>query len=920
MTDETSAPPDFEAPGGPRARRAQDDTQILLACLEAYSSAPTPKDAVSALFYAMRLRLDVSFSVIVAPTDTRGELQIVATDKPTLLNAKLTAPFDIWHTARALPNVRAVEGWDALDGFREAAGAIVAPGSQTHALIACRAAPRSFAPRHVRLIEQLAGLAVQALRTGELMAENALLAATISGSSAGFAISDATEDGQPLVYVNRAFEKISGYTAAEVVGQNCRFLSAEPPNSPERLRLRAAVAARQGGTFVLRNRRKSGQEFWNELTLYPVEDRTGRVRNMVATQTDVTARMAAAEERDIVRRRMDRALTATNDAYLVLEADDSVAFANAAVHRFFPSPQLKWRVGTHFDENWEAYLAGAEAAGQHVSRLLRAANHPGLEFLPDGQELILPDGRAVLVRGKRLDDRGRVLTATDVTAMKSAQNLLADRLTAMEAAPDGIATTDPLGRLTYLNSAALSLLGFEREAQATGTPWRDRYDGAGTAVATAGGSGFEVTLTRSAAADTHTHEIVGSPLPAGGTVLAIRDITEKLALEERENDLTRELIRLQRQDAVAQLTAGVAHDFNNLLSAINGSATLIGMSGPLPEAARPHLDRIAAAGAQSAKLVARLLDVGAGENFDGLFAFSDVLDGVPSLVSSSLPEAVTLHMAPARGPMTLQGDPSSLSRILINLILNARDAIGAEGGTITVTAADQGGLDGAMLLAGQIADETRYAKITVADTGGGIDAAQLADITKPYFTTKGRQGTGLGLATSAMQIQAAGGAMAVQSDKGAGTRFALFWPLHRGAPRPAVTDDAAPADQDLSGRTILIVDDEDSVSEVLASYLERQGAEVATCSDPRDAQAAIRDDPGAWSALITDYDMPALSGGALVAALRPIAPDLPIIVVTALAKRLTDPRVGPGTVTAVFAKPVDLAALSETLAQVTAKA
>ena len=112
-----------------------------------------------------------------------------------------------------------------------------------------------------------------------------------------------------------------------------------------------------------------------------------------------------------------------------------------------------------------------------------------------------------------------------------------------------------------------------------------------------------------------------------------------------------------------------------------------------------------------------------------------------------------------------------------------------------------------------------------------------------------------------------------------------------------------------------MVDDDPNVGHVISKYLEAVGAEVATCEDPRDALDAIADDPESWSALITDYDMPHMNGGELSARARQIAPDLPVIVVTALARRLTDPRLTEGQVAAILSKPVDLDQLCSTLEQ-----
>ena len=642
-------------------------------------------------------------------------------------------------------------------------GMIVAVINDDMALVTLRGRDEVFRKRDLDLVQRLAGLALQALKNREIAAENELLAATISGSSSGFAISDATRSDNPLVYDNAAFETLSGYSAAEVIGQNCRFLTAETPDAPERVRLRQAVADRSGGTFLLQNRRKSGELFWNELTLYPVHAASGEVRNLVATQTDVTTRVAAAEERDLVRARMERALAATEDAYLVLEPDGRIAFTNAAVAGLFPAPGLDWAVGTAFGENWTAYLEDCADFPGRVTRLLQEPDLEALADLTTGQEADLPDGRSVLLRAGRLDDGGLVVSATDITPMKSAQRLLSQRLAAIEAAPDGIAVADDAGRIVYLNSAASALLGFATPSGGLGKRWHTRY----AKRSPRGMAGtFEVTLDRSDTDENQTHEITGSPLEAGGSILVIRDVTETLADEAREAEMMRELARLQRQEAIAQLTAGIAHDFNNLLSAINGSATLIGLSANLPEDARPHLDRITAAGAQSAKLIARLLDVGTSSETEGVFDLSSVLKALPNVLGTNLPASIAFAINSDSATLVLKGTSGILSQIMVNLVLNARDAIGDGEGQITLNANACSGADAAALAFGKLEPGVRYARLILQDTGGGMSPDVAANAFRPFFTTKGRQGTGLGLATAALQVQSVGGAIALESVEG----------------------------------------------------------------------------------------------------------------------------------------------------------
>ncbi|AHM03618.1 hypothetical protein roselon_01227 [Roseibacterium elongatum DSM 19469] len=892
-----------------REARVLEETRTLLECVEAYSTAPSAGAALASIFVSLAQKIGADLSMLVVP-DEAGSLRVVACSEAAYLGETLRAPVDVFARPRNIADLNLLGEWSGAIDPETFPGLIVAPVSDSLALMALRKAPHPFRKTDVPLVQRLSGLAAQALQNREVAAEKDLLAATISGSSSGFAIADATDPNRPLVYVNAAFERISGYSAAESLGRNCRFLNAEPEGAPERVRLGRAVAEATGGTFLLRNRRKSGELFWNELTLFPVRDTAGTVRNLVATQSDVSDRVAAAAERDQANDRMRRALAATEDAFLLLDRDQRVVFANDAVEGLFPADGLQWARGTHFSQNWARYLEGCRDLPGRVTALLRNPDIPALSHLPSGREVDLPDGRNVLMRAGVLDDGGLVVSATDITAMKSAERLLSQRLAAIEATSDGIAVTDDGGRLIYLNSSASYLLGFAEARSGLGQRWRDRY--APGPERTRPGAPFATTLSRASGETVQTHEISGAPLDGGGSVIVIRDITENLATAAREEDLMAELLRMQRQEAIAQLTAGVAHDFNNLLSAINGSATLIGMIDDLPAEVKPHLERIATAGAQSAKLVARLLDIGAGSETTGTFALSSILADLPSLVAPSLPGRIAFAIEDGTPPVALRGTASSLSQILINLILNARDAIGAADGRIALSVTRFAATQAKDLAVGSLDPGRTYARLAVQDTGAGMDAETASDIFRPYFTTKGRQGTGLGLATAAMQIRSVGGALGVQTAPGAGTRLTVYWPIAELRPRTEAATLAA--DDDLTGLTILVVDDDPNVGAVLASFLEARGAEVAGCEDPRDALAVIEEDPAAWSALITDYDMPAMSGGALAAAAIAAAPDLPVFVVTALSKRLSDPRLMDGKAAGIFAKPIDLEALAQALA------
>lgn len=885
-------------------------TQTLLNALEAFTSSGDAKQALRSVFVSLEQYIGAEAAVLLEKND--GGLHVVASSDPALLDLELVPPVDILSRTRNVTDLSLLGAWGGSLDVSGYSGSILSPASENHVLLCFRTEEKQFKRDDTSLVERLSGLAVQALQNSRLAAENELLAASIEKSSSGFAIADATDPKRPLVYVNKAFEELSGYSAEEVLGENCRFLSDEPKDSAVRKELREAVAQCREGTFLLRNKRKNGEPFWNELTLFPVSSPDGSVRHLVATQTDVTARVSAASERDHLQNQMTNALSATDDAFLVLNGKNEVTFANDAVNKLFPVQSLNWKTGTSFEENWSAYLEQAKAYPMRTTRLLQQPDLLGLADAGVARELDLPDGSSILLRARRLDDEGLVISATEITAMKLAQKLLAQRLAAIEAAGDGIAVTDEDGRILYQNSSAANLLGFRSSDAGLGLGWQSRYAASPRQLAN---KKFSANFIRGSGVTRKTHEVSGSPISNGGMVIVIRDITDNLKTEAREEELLRELVRLQRQEAIAQLTAGIAHDFNNLLSTINGSVTLIDMLEDMPVDAAKHLQRISKAGSEAARLTNRLLDIGAGEDEAGIFDVRSAIKDLPSLLSSNLGQNIEFVSEINAPGLVLRGSPGTLTQMLVNMVLNSADSIGSADGKISLKVSSGSVAKRETQPVGILNPKQVYACFEITDTGTGMDKETAQNIFRPYFTTKGRQGTGLGLATAAMQIQAVGGAISLETEPDVGTTIRAYWPTHQSQSETDPSE--ANPNSDLRGQTIIVVDDDRNVAEVIAGYLENCGAEIAICEDPRDALEAVQDNPTSWSALITDYDMPNMNGGELVELISSAAPDLKVFVVTALAKRLSDPRLSSANVKRIFSKPVNFKELTAALAETT---
>jgi CheY-like chemotaxis protein len=364
----------------------------------------------------------------------------------------------------------------------------------------------------------------------------------------------------------------------------------------------------------------------------------------------------------------------------------------------------------------------------------------------------------------------------------------------------------------------------------------------------------------------------------------------------------------QRREAVGLVASGVAHDFNNLLSAVGGSAMLAGEALPADHPARVHLRRIEAATASASTLVARLLDLGARRGPRRPVDLRAPLREAAALVAAGLPDHTTLTLDIADTPLTTSADPTDVLQVMLNLVLNAPDALTGLGGVIRVTldTAPAETLD-APCRVGAIQAARADARLTVADDGMGMDAGEAARIFEPYFTTKGTAGTGLGLPVVAGVLAAYDAALRVESALGEGASFTVF--------RPLDTGDGV----DLNDLALIAVDDDPRALAAIVTALEVAGAEVAPCVHPDDALATIVEAPTAWAALVTDHDMPAMTGVDLACAARRAAPDLPIILCTGLDPARALDATGMALFDAVLRKPIDGTRLASAVAAARAR-
>ena len=352
-----------------------------------------------------------------------------------------------------------------------------------------------------------------------------------------------------------------------------------------------------------------------------------------------------------------------------------------------------------------------------------------------------------------------------------------------------------------------------------------------------------------------------------------RDVTGRNRIDAERQELVRKLHQSERLDTLGQLAAGIAHDFNNLLCVIMNYAGFVAEeTAALPEV-RHDAEQIRIAAQRAARLTKQLLIFARQEETQPeMLDLSAIITGLRDLVCTSIGASIELRVTPASEVGTVIADRGQMEQVILNLAVNARDAM-PQGGTLTIaTGVTELGSEYARLH--PRASPGRYAELTMCDTGTGIAADVAARMFEPFYTTKPKgTGTGLGLSTVYGIVTQAGGTVGVESEEGTGTTFRICLPC-TGAPAPVAPQHAV-ATAGPQGGTILIVDDEPAMLEIAARILRKHGytiLEAGTCEEAL-ALASSAD----FQLLLTDSVMPGMSGLTLAEHIAGLKPGLRIL-------------------------------------------
>jgi PAS domain S-box-containing protein len=405
------------------------------------------------------------------------------------------------------------------------------------------------------------------------------------------------------------------------------------------------------------------------------------------------------------------------------------------------------------------------------------------------------------------------------------------------------------------------------------------------------------------------------PPPHAGfesVLVSVTDITERKLAEAERARLEQRLRQSEKMEAVGRLAGGIAHDFNNILGGILGYGEMLDEESPPGSPLKRYAQNVLTGANRARGLVDQILTYSRSQRGTrGAIDLARVVAETLELVRGSLADGVQLETHLPSEPMPVIGDATQLHQVAMNLCTNAIQAMDGAGKlVVTLVAAD---LETERILQHGILAPGPYARLTVEDSGPGMDEATLARIFEPFFTTKEvGKGTGLGLSLVYGIVTDSGGAIEVTSRPGQATAFTIYLPRAE-VPVEAAMQGASPAPRG-HGEQVLVVDDEETLLAVTAEMLSRMGYRPFTFSDSRAALAEFESNPGQFDAVITDEVMPHLAGTEFAARLRQRQAGIPVVLMSGYIGPMMTERAAAAGITEILKKPVQSRDLAMALA------
>lgn len=695
------------------------------------------------------------------------------------------------------------------------------------------------------------------------------------------------------------------------------------PEHRDRITAALQECLRTGHPFDLTAEMKTakGRQIWVRVIGEVVRDQEGRITAVQGAFKDLTERLQMEQSLSASEARFRKLAEAMPMIVWTADADGQVDYAN---HHLFEysgvsereSAATRWQRTLHPDDLPRCLTLWKQCVEQGERFLIEYRLRRGTDaayrwFRVEALPMRNATGEVVKWYGTALDiDDSKRLE-------QDAIQLAETHLRTLESITDAFFTLDCDYRFTFLNREAERLLQRERADLLGQVVWQafpDFLDGP-----------FEQEFRRALAEGTTvTFEEYYAPLglwvsvrafpSAQGLAVYVRDITAFRQAEQERKKLEQQFLRAQRLESIGTLAGGIAHDLNNLLAPIMMGVDLIKEMDPSPEL-RPIVEIIERGAVRGAGIVKQVLSFARGvEGMRVTLPVNALLREVVSMVENTFPKQIQVEVNVDADVWPVIGDPTQLNQVLLNLCLNARDAM-PQGGQLTLQAKNVE-IDVQYAVMNRQIKPGRYVEIKVIDTGCGMSQEVMDRIFEPFFTTKELgKGTGLGLATTVGILRSHNGFVNVYSEPGQGSVFKVGLPA-ADDPLGAAADSTPRELPRGHGERVLVVDDEKSILAVSRQTLEAFGYRVLTAENGAQAMALFAQHREEIAVVITDMMMPVMDGPALIAALQRLNPTVRIIAASGLDARAQLAQVVHFGVAEFLAKPCTAEDLLTTLRRV----
>jgi PAS domain S-box-containing protein len=516
------------------------------------------------------------------------------------------------------------------------------------------------------------------------------------------------------------------------------------------------------------------------------------------------------------------------------------------------------------------------------------------------------------------DAAGRIYAlcgiVTDITEHRKAEQQIASQAALLDKAKDAILVRGLNGVVSYWNRSAERLYGWT-EKEAIGSNLAELIHRDLTAFLAAqqelmekdewSGELIQYTKAGEEIIVEGTWTLLRDARGRPKSVLTINtDITAKKRLEAQ-------FLAAQRMESIGTLAGGIAHDFNNVLTGILNYTELARRVPDCPPRVQAMLAEVSKAGGRASDLVRQILTFSRQQPQKRRpLRMRPIIEEVLKLLRPTFPSSIEITVDLSEDAPVILADPTCLHQVMMNLCTNAVHAVGQQPGRITVSLAPVL-IEAAPFPEAPEAAPGVYARLTVADTGKGMDAVTCARIFEPFFTSKAPgEGTGLGLSVVHGIMRDHDGTITVESEPGVGTTFRLYFPAHAAEPVDEGAQTLSPPPRGDHQR-ILFVDDEELICEIGEMLLSTLGYRVETCAEPEKARVRFAADPSAYDLVITDLNMPGMTGIDLVKQLRALRREIPILLISGYSGIWTLDKLREHGVAAMLPKPFNQYSLSK---------